>query len=304
MPTNMISVIIPNYNRRDRLLALLSDIYRQQKVSFEVIVVDDCSCDDSVDAVRRIYPQVRLIVNASNRGPCVARNRGICAALGEFVVGYDSDVTIPDRLQFIKIRNAFAACPSASGLAFRIFSPDGYTDDAPRWWHPVPLACGASVQFETDYFSGTAYAFRRAALINAGLYPEILFMHYEEVVVALHVLDNGGSIIYNPNLSVLHHADKISQRNKIQMFYKPRNQILLTFLCLPICAGVVYLGPRLLYQFVKAACNCHVMQFYRALADVFLIRGTIVSNRNPVKQLTLSKIYKLRKTPANLLVTT
>ena len=99
----MLSIIIPSYNRRDLILGLLRDVYAQEAADFEVIVVDDCSPDDSVAAIRREFPQTQVLVNEKNSGPAVARNRGVLAAKGEFIVGFDSDVTIPDKFLLKKI---------------------------------------------------------------------------------------------------------------------------------------------------------------------------------------------------------
>ncbi|MEI8037514.1 MAG: glycosyltransferase family 2 protein [Verrucomicrobiota bacterium] len=291
----MISVVIPCYNRRDGMLALLADIYRQKGVAFEVIVVDDCSSDDSVESLRREFPQITLLVNDTNSGPCVTRNRGIRAACGTFVVGFDSDVTIPDRRLLAKVRDAFAESPGASGFAFRILTSDGSTDDLPRWWHPVPHAQGKDRSFATDYFSGTAYAFRREVMIQAGLYPEILYMHYEEVALALRVLDDGGAILYCPGLRVLHHAHQTSRRSEVQVFYKPRNQVLLAVLCFPLWQGVAYLAPRLLCQLTKALVGGHVDEFQRAMRDAVSKISLLRSGRQPLKKGTLRRITQLRR---------
>ena len=110
----MLSIVIPSYNRRDLVLALLRDVYAQEAAEFEVIVVDDRSPDDSVAEIQREFPQVRILVNEKNSGPAVARNRGVLAAKGEFIVGFDSDVTIPDRLLLKKIADAFQAEPTVA----------------------------------------------------------------------------------------------------------------------------------------------------------------------------------------------
>ncbi len=76
----LISVVIPAYNRRESVLALLADVYAQDGVAFEVIVVDDCSPDDTVAAIGAKYPAVQLLRNERNGGPAVSRNRGVRAA--------------------------------------------------------------------------------------------------------------------------------------------------------------------------------------------------------------------------------
>lgn len=290
----MISIVIPSFNRRDGMLALLADIYRQEGVEFEVIVVDDASSDDTVDAVCREFPQTILLVNETNAGPCVSRNRGIRAARGPFIVGFDSDVTVPDRQLLAKVRDAFEESPGASGFAFRIVMPDGCTDDAPRWWHPIPLGRGKSHRFESDYFSGTGYAFRRDVMIEAGLYSEILYMHYEEVELALRVLDDDGSIIYRPDLQVLHHANEVSRRSGIQLFYKPRNQVLLAVSCFPFWKCITYLAPRTFFQFAKALKSCHLEDYRRAMMDAISKSRQLLPNRKPLKETTLRRIKHLR----------
>jgi GT2 family glycosyltransferase len=291
---SMISVVIPSYNRRDCIVRLLEDLRTQRNVEFEVIIVDDCSPDDTVKVVRERFPEVTVIVNAVNGGPCVSRNKGVLAASGDIIVGLDSDVSVADPHLLEKVASAFAAEP-AVGFAFRIFCPDGVTDDAPRWWHPQPVGTACGSLFETDYFSGTAYAFRRAEMIAAGLYPEILYMHYEEVELAFRILDQGGVIQYRPELSVVHHANPVSRRNEISVFYKPRNQILLAVACLPVAPAVRYLAPRVTYQLFKACRGGHLGGFCRAMKSAAGLVPSLLGKRQPLKKTTLRRINDLRK---------
>jgi len=289
----MISVVIPSYNRKECVLRLLRDVSAQEGADFEVIVVDDASADGTAWAVQREFPNVVLLVNNTNGGPCVARNRGILAASGEFVVGFDSDVTVPDRHLLAKVSEAFAESPEASGFALRILTSDGRTDDAPRWWHPVPCERGSDHRFETDYFSGTAYAFRREVLIKSGLYPEILYMHYEEVVLALRIMDAGGTIIYRPDFKVLHHANEVARRSEIQVFYKPRNQVLLAISCFPLLKSVAYLVPRVTFHFLIALKDGHLAQFCHAMSDSVAISRQLIPFRKPLKKGTFRRIRNL-----------
>lgn len=291
----MISVVIPSYNRRDCITRLLDDLRKQEGVDFEVVVVDDCSPDDTVEVVSREYPEVNLLVNEKNGGPCVTRNRGVKAAKGEIVVGLDSDVTVPDHGLLAKVQEAFDRNSKACGFAFRIFTPDGQTDDLPRWWHPVPIEEGRDRGFETDYFSGTAYAFHREKMITAGLYPEILYMHYEEVELAYRIIDAGDSIFYAPELTALHHESKVAKRGMIQLFYKPRNQILLAVACLPMTRAIRYLVPRMGFQFAKAVGGLHLMTFSRAIGGALKLLPQRLKDRRPLKSETLQRMEAMRE---------
>jgi GT2 family glycosyltransferase len=303
----MLSIVIPSYNRRDLVLALLRDVYAQQAADFEVIVVDDNSSDDSVQAIRREFPRTQILVNEKNSGPAFARNRGVLAAKGEFVVGFDSDVTVPDRHLLKKIAEAFKAEPSVACLALRILKPDGRTEDVERWCHPLPLAF-ADMPFFTSYFSGTAYAIRREHMIRAGLYPEILYMHHEEVELAFRLLDQGDSIRHCPQLSVLHHASPISARGYVETFYHPRNQILLVLLSYPWLRGIVHLLPRTIYQCARALVDGHFKNYLSAVRDALRLAKPILRLRKPLKVSTLKKrsVLKLQavglphQTPSSL----
>lgn len=290
----MLSIVIPSYNRRDLVLALLRDVYAQEAADFEVIVVDDRSPDDSVEAIRREFPQTRVLVNEKNSGPAVARNRGVLAAKGEFIVGFDSDVTLPDRQLLKKIADAFQAEPAVACLALRILKPDGHSDDVERWCHPLPLAA-ADHPFLTSYFSGTAYAMRREPMIRAGLYPEIFYMHHEEVELAFRLLDQGDSIRHCPDLSVLHHASPISARGYVETFYHPRNQILLVLLSYPLLRGILHLLPRTLYQCFVALKGGHCKNYASAIRDGFRLARPILEIRKPLKSSTFKEILTLKR---------
>jgi GT2 family glycosyltransferase len=290
----VLSVVIPSYNRRDLVLALLRDVYAQEDADFEVIVVDDCSPDDSVEVIRREFPQTQVLVNEKNSGPAVARNLGVRAAKGEFIVGFDSDVTIPDRHLLKKITEAFKAVPSVACLALRILKPDGHFDDVERWCHPLPLAY-ADRPFFTSYFSGTAYAMRREPMIRAGLYPEIFYMHHEEVELGFRLLDQGDSILHCPDFSVLHHASPISARSYVETFYHPRNQILLVLLSYPWLRGIIHLLPRTIYQCGLALKGGHLKIYFSAVSDALRLAGNALMLRKPLKSITFQQILRLRQ---------
>ena len=290
----MISIVIPSFNRRDSVLQLLHDVYAQDETDIEVLVIDDGSADDSVEAILKQFPAVRLLVNEVNGGPAVTRNRGIREAKGDIIVGFDSDVTVPDPSLLTKVKAGFKRNPAATGFAFRILGPDGVSDDVPRWWHPLPVAQFADKAFETSYFSGTAYAFRRDAVIKAGLFSEIVYMHYEEAVLAFRIIDHGGSIFHAPELTVRHHVMPTPRRNRIRIFYKPRAQVLFAYLCFPVARGTAYLVPRLAYGLLCALRDRYLSSFLSAIRSA----GTLIrqsGERNPLRTETWKRIAGMRQ---------
>jgi glycosyltransferase involved in cell wall biosynthesis len=89
-----VSVVIPTYNYGRFLPESVGSVLSQQDVDVEVIVVDDCSTDDTPMVAGQLAaadPRVIYAPNAENHGPCVAFNDGLARATGEFVVRLDAD---------------------------------------------------------------------------------------------------------------------------------------------------------------------------------------------------------------------
>ncbi len=117
----LVSIIIPNYNGAGLLPACLESIKAQTFTDFETVVVDDCSQDGSRELLRGRYPWVRLITNATNLGPAVAKNRGLQEATGRLIAFIDNDVTLaPDWLeQMVRASDDWQdTCMFASKLFF------------------------------------------------------------------------------------------------------------------------------------------------------------------------------------------
>jgi glycosyltransferase involved in cell wall biosynthesis len=96
-----VSVIVPCYNQGAYLAEAVGSLVRQTHTSWECIIVNDGSTDDSLDIARRLaskHPRVR-IVDQRNRGLSAARNRGLLEARGGWIQLLDADDLLePDAL--------------------------------------------------------------------------------------------------------------------------------------------------------------------------------------------------------------
>src|SRR5512137_3207001 len=97
---NMVSVIIPTYNRQEVLLRAVDSVLAQKGVDFELLIVDDGSTDDTcakLDAQSTAKDphdpsfKLHVIRCAENKGPAAARNAGIKQARGKWIAFLDSD---------------------------------------------------------------------------------------------------------------------------------------------------------------------------------------------------------------------
>lgn len=122
-PAPRLSVIVPVFNGRLQLPRCLEALSRSGFEDFEVLVVDDCSSDNTREIVERWG--ARYLRTPRRVGPGAARNLGVRHAHGEIVVFIDADVVAP---------------PGALGLIAGDFERDhelaavfGSYDDAPAW---------------------------------------------------------------------------------------------------------------------------------------------------------------------------
>jgi len=96
-----VSVVVPTYNRASVLPRCLNSITNQTFKNFEIIVVDDCSTDNTKQVTQE-YDEERLeyIRHNKNKGGAVARNTGIEAASGQYTAFLDSDDEwLPKKLE-------------------------------------------------------------------------------------------------------------------------------------------------------------------------------------------------------------
>lgn len=88
----MFSVIIPNFNRAETVMVAIHSVLNQTYDDFEIIVVDDCSSDNSVLEISKIKnPKLKLLKLDKNSGAARARNYGVSHAKGELISFLDSD---------------------------------------------------------------------------------------------------------------------------------------------------------------------------------------------------------------------
>ena len=100
-----ISVVVPAFNAADTIEGTLSSILSQTGADFEVIVIDDCSSDNTLEVLGTIQEAhtIQVIKNSENLGHGGTRNRGIEAASGKYIVFVDADdQLIPGSLEAIQ----------------------------------------------------------------------------------------------------------------------------------------------------------------------------------------------------------
>lgn len=106
------SLVMPLYNGRSTVERAIRSVLAQDRDDWELIIVDDCSTDNSVDLVRTLVEaeredRVRLLQQERNGGPSAARNAGIAEAKGDFIGFLDcDDELLPNYLETMEAHMA------------------------------------------------------------------------------------------------------------------------------------------------------------------------------------------------------
>lgn len=96
-----ISVVINTYNGGSVIEETINSILSQTYQNFEIVVVDDCSSDRTVEKVRKLGDsRIRIYVNDKNRGAAYSAQRGVDFSRGEYIAKSDQDdISYPRRLE-------------------------------------------------------------------------------------------------------------------------------------------------------------------------------------------------------------
>lgn len=101
----LISVVLPVYNVAQYIKEALDSLLNQTVQDFEILVIDDCSTDETLDVVKSISDErIRIIYKEANKGLIDSLNIGFAAAKGKYIARMDGDDISPP-LRFEKQLN-------------------------------------------------------------------------------------------------------------------------------------------------------------------------------------------------------
>lgn len=98
--SDLVSIIMPSYNTGRLIAETIRSVLSQTYTQWELIIVDDCSNDDTDDVVASFSDErIRYLKNKKNSGAAVSRNRALREAKGRWIAFLDSDdVWMPEKL--------------------------------------------------------------------------------------------------------------------------------------------------------------------------------------------------------------
>lgn len=209
------SIIIPAHGQfhfTHHCLAALAQVGAE--AAFEVIVVDDCSGDDTAARLAS-YPGVRVVRNAENLGFVGTCNRGAALARGAVLVFLNNDTQVqPGWLD--ALLQTFDDAPDAGLVGSRLIYPDGRQQESGgivfrdgSAWNDGHLDDPYKPQYSyrraVDYCSGAALAIRADLFQQLGGFDSAFApAYYEDTDLAFRVRAAGHQVYYQPLSWVVH----------------------------------------------------------------------------------------------------
>jgi len=247
--TPSISIVLPNYNGRHLLEKNLPSILEAIGIiHHEIIVVDDCSDDDSVSFLENTYPNIIVIRNDINLGFSSTCNKGILATTLNLLCIVNTDVTFtPDY--FTNMIDEFDD-PSLFAVKGDIINYGKSYDDILsidkttllyykrgflRFDTKNPLTNKILLSADSEQFIGLGCCFvcNREMILELGGFDEIYSPFYwEDCDLAQRALKHGYKLLYLPESKVYHQASSTIgsyRSNTLRKLISNRNKFLFTW---------------------------------------------------------------------------
>jgi glycosyltransferase involved in cell wall biosynthesis len=219
-----VSVVIPTYNRSALLRSTVESVFDQNtQTTFEVIVIDNNSGDDTKDVVDSLIEQhpgkVRYVVERK-QGNAHARNRGIEEATAAIIAFVDDDVTV-DKNWLTSLKTILDSRNDLSFVGGKVLPQ--WNGPPPTWltpdhWAPLALLDYGANELPISGKSPRGLltaniAFRRSVFKEIGMFlPDLqrvknMIGSMEDHEFLLRVCRSGRQGIYTPNMIAITHID-------------------------------------------------------------------------------------------------
>lgn len=219
MAKKLVSVVIITRNRKKITLDCLQSVLRMNYPAFEVILVDNASNDNTVEAVKKKFPKVRIAASPINLGLNGGRNLGQKKAKGKYILFLDSD-TIVDKDLIKELVKIAETDPSIGIVCPKIY----YYDKKNVIWYAGSFVnlltsrtenIGANKvdkgqfdQVRETQFAPTAYLATRIAAKKLKGHDEVFFMTYGDTDYGFRAQEADFKVMFAPRAFLWHRLKK------------------------------------------------------------------------------------------------
>ncbi len=230
-----VSVVVPCYNHAEYLNESVASVVAQTFQNWECIIVDDGSTDDTESVARQLSQEDTRIkyLHKTNGGLADARNKGIEAAKGEFILPLDAD----DKISSTYMEAALQVLMETPGVKL-VYSKARYFGVLNREWELEPysfekLLCGNMI-FCSSFFRKTDWA-------KAGGYDVNMKYGWEDWDFLIGLLKDGGGVVQLPefhffyrirNASMVRSMDEWKRRQLFQVLSQKHLDVYARYHCI------------------------------------------------------------------------
>lgn len=241
-----VAVVILNWNGKNFLEKFLPSVVACNSSYAEIIIADNASKDDSIDFLKKNYPQLRIIQNANNRGFAKGYNDALKQVQAEYYVLLNSDVEVTDGwldavIKLMDSDKSIAACQPKikaynnkssfeyAGAAGGFIDKYGYPFCRGRILEKIEEDKGQYDDVREIFWATGACMFVRAECYHRieGL-DEDFFAHMEEIDLCWRLKNFGYKIMYCPHSTIYHvGGGTLSKNSPKKTFLNFRNNLML-----------------------------------------------------------------------------
>jgi GT2 family glycosyltransferase len=281
----LVSIVMLSFNRKAEVLKGLNEIRKIGYPQLEVIVVDNASQDETARMVSTRFPDVNLISLKENIGVAAA-NYGFRAAQGKYVIIIDDDsYPLPDAVG--RMVELFEKDEKIGIVAFHVRNVSHYHHPENQPPSPIPAP-------PTGYrmgFNGAGAGFRKDLLIKCGGYSEHFFLYWNELDLALRVLNEGFTIVGDEQIVALHQYSPTNRSSLRAPFFYTRNLLWLYWQYWPLplmIKRVTGLLNACLYHSLEQRNTIYIRAFFSGLMGLGALRRTPIAD-SMIKSLRLTE---------------
>lgn len=216
----MLSVCLATYNGEDFVVRQLQSVLKQLNDSDQVVVVDDCSKDQTVSLIKETFgDRVEVYVNASNSGPVKSFEKAISLAKGDIVFLCDQD-DVWEEEKVERVVNAFHN-QDADLVLHDAYVVDGNLQIIHSSWNQYnnnQVNQGIMGNIMKNAFTGAMMAFKKELVPFFLPLPRTIEMHDQWIALAAMLNKKKIVTIQEPLMKYVRHGGNVTGMKKRSLF--------------------------------------------------------------------------------------